>query len=151
MNENLLPPAVLGKASVRGDEYAWRLSDLEEVIKAAQVCNLATVGGQAQFRVPDGTCEMYWICAEPAQRTQDESWSHYVQRSASEMLSQIRLIIENTDFQSEASKWPLLLKRMQQGEEILKYLCFVLDFEANKHDMRDNKGKGENKGEATAL
>src|ERR1700720_2540345 len=100
MSEKMLPTAVLAKASIRGNEYAWKLSDVEEVINAGQACNLAAVGGQAQFRVPDGTCEMYWICAEPAPRTQDESWSHYVQRTAIEVRSQIRLVIEKTDFQS---------------------------------------------------
>lgn len=139
MIEELLPPAILAKASVRGNEYAWDLSDIEEVINAGQDCGLATLGGQAQFRVPDGTCEMYWICAKSAPRVQEEPWTHYVQRSANEVLLQIRQIITNTDFRSEASQWPLLLERMQQGDEILNYLCFVLYFEANRDSMQNPK------------
>ena len=142
MNENLMPQAILEKALIRGNEYAWKLSDIEEAINAGRVCRLATVGGQAQFRLPDGTCEMYWISATATPRVQGESWSQYVERSATDVRSQFRQIAETTDFRQEATKWPLLVKRMEQGDDILNYLCFVLYFDADKEGIQAQKKKG---------
>jgi hypothetical protein len=132
MGENMLPTSVIKKASVRGDEYAWKLSDVEEAINAGRAAGLANVGGQAQFRVPDGTCEMYWLCVTAKPRGQYESWSQYVERSANEVLGQVREIIEKTNFREEAMKWPMLVKRIQEGDNILNYAFFVLYFEANR-------------------
>ena len=60
--ERRLPKELLERASLRGKEYAWRIADIPEVIEAARRAGLVNVGGQLQFRFPDGkTRECYWV------------------------------------------------------------------------------------------
>jgi hypothetical protein len=61
MAEARLPAEILAKASLRGNEYAWRVNDIPLVIAAAQAKGLVNIGGQLQFRGPDFTCECYWV------------------------------------------------------------------------------------------
>jgi hypothetical protein len=61
MAEARLPPEILAKASLRGDEYAWRVDDIPLVIDAAREAGLVNIGGQLQFRGPEFTCECYWV------------------------------------------------------------------------------------------
>jgi len=61
MAEARLPPEILAKAALRGDEYAWRVDDIPLVIDAARKAGLASIGGQLQFRGPEFTCECYWV------------------------------------------------------------------------------------------
>jgi hypothetical protein len=56
--ETLLPKDLIARASLRGREYAWPISEIFKVIEAACSC----IGGQLQFSFPDGpTCECYWV------------------------------------------------------------------------------------------
>jgi hypothetical protein len=59
--ESSLPQAILDNASLRGNEYAWQQADVIATIQAAATQQLASIGGQAQFRFPNGTYEMYWL------------------------------------------------------------------------------------------
>lgn len=60
--ERALPSELIRRASLRGGEYAWQLHDIPEVIEAARAARLVNIGGQLQFRLPDGgICECYWI------------------------------------------------------------------------------------------
>ena len=60
--EQALPSKLVGRASLRGREHAWSLDDIPNVIEAAREAQLISIGGQLQFRLPDGgTCECYWI------------------------------------------------------------------------------------------
>src|SRR5262249_41107323 len=129
MYENLLPRGILAKASLRGKEYPWQFGDVEEVVGAARVSNLATLGGQAQFRVPEGTCELYWIQVDCPQNL-GENWVTYTERSAHEVIARVRQIVANTDFHAEALQWPVLRERLEQGLPVFEHLCFVLYFEA---------------------
>ena len=61
MCEELLPPSVVSKATLSGSEYAWSLEAVEKTVTAAAACGLANLGGQAQFRIPDGICDLYWL------------------------------------------------------------------------------------------
>lgn len=58
--EAILPPDIRALGDLRGNEYAWRRADLPRVFDAAKLAGLANLGGQVQFRLPDGTCELYW-------------------------------------------------------------------------------------------
>lgn len=123
---NLLPREILAKASLRGNEYAWGLADVEEAVAAAQNCGLVTVGGQAQFRVPEGICEMYWIEADATPINEGEAWEAYVRRSGDEVVSKVRQIVAKTDFREEAANFSFLRDRIEQGLPVLDHLCFVL-------------------------
>jgi hypothetical protein len=132
MDEVLLPSPVLAKATLRGNEYAWPFGNVEEAILAARSAGLATLGGQVQFRLPDGTCELYWRSATAADRQPRESWPAYVHRSAAEVLASFREKILAVDYLAEARQWPFLHEKLEAGVNILDFLCFVLYFQAEK-------------------
>jgi hypothetical protein len=129
MLEQRLPQNALNKATWRGNEYAWPLPAVEEVVIAARDCSLANLGGQIQFRVPEGTCELYWLTAAPDDRRPDEPWSAYVNRTADEVLSRFRLLQSRTNFVKEGVSFPLLQHLHDQGVNLDQYLCFVVYFE----------------------
>lgn len=125
-----LPAEILAKASVASNEYAWRIEDVESTIEAARLVNLATLGGQVQFRLPEGTCELYWLAADSSPRLNNESWSVFVFRSAKEVIEKFRLLQEKTDFVSEGIQaFTLLEGKYEEGANLADYLYFVLYFE----------------------
>jgi hypothetical protein len=128
MCEHLLPHAVLNHASLRGHEYAWPLATVEEAIRGAAACGLAVLGGQAQFRIPDGTCELYWLSLDSGVRLPDEPWDSYVARSAVEVLAQFASLRDRTDFTKEALQWPILAQLHAEGVDLDQYVCFALYF-----------------------
>jgi len=130
MDEALLPPEILAKSTLRGNEYAWPFAAVEEAIIAAQASALATLGGQAQFRIPDGTCEMYWLNADASDRGVGEPWPEFVTRSAQEVSARFSEKVITTDFLAEVRQWPILREKIEAGVNVLDYLCFVLVFRA---------------------
>lgn len=109
MNEtDSLPPDMLLGASLRGNEYAWTVADFPRALARAEAHGYACLGGQFQFRVPDGgTCEMYWLDADSSDRCNDELWEKYSHRSCREVLEKFRKRIAETDFAKEAASWPV--------------------------------------------
>jgi hypothetical protein len=132
MDEELLPPSILAKGSLRGNEYAWQFGDVKDVVAAARAAGLATLGGQAQFRLPDGICEMYWLDADASYRRPGEPWSAFVGRSADEVLAAFREKVVPADFLAEAQRWPFLCTKIEEGLNVLDYLCFVLSFQTER-------------------
>jgi hypothetical protein len=63
---------------------------------AAAASGLANLGGQAQFRIPDGTCDLYWLSLDSGERRPNETWESYVTRSAAEVLAQFTALRERT-------------------------------------------------------
>ena len=60
--ESLLPADILARATLSGNEYAWRLEDIPAVIDSARAAGLVSLGGQLQFRLAGpGTLECYWV------------------------------------------------------------------------------------------
>ncbi|WP_337175448.1 hypothetical protein [Paludisphaera sp.] len=105
------------------------MAAVEEAIKAAAACGLANRGGQAQFRVPAWTCELYWLSVDSGDRLPEEPWESYVARSASEVLAQFTALRGRTDFTKEALQWPVLAQLHAEGVDLNQYLCFVLYFD----------------------
>jgi hypothetical protein len=82
--EKALPPELIRRAWLSGSEYAWSLEDIPHVIEAARTAQLINIGGQLQFRLPDGgTAECYWIEVD-TYREVDEAlpWETRVQLTA---------------------------------------------------------------------
>jgi hypothetical protein len=129
MPELRLPVTVLAKASRRGYEHAWPLSDVPEAIAAARACGLATVGGVAQFRIPAGTCELYWRSADAEPRRSGERWGEYVARSADEVTAAIREL-PLAEMVAEGLQWPHVAALRHAGADVSEYLCVVLYFDA---------------------
>jgi hypothetical protein len=82
--ERALPPELLRRASLRAREYAWSLDDIPHVIEAARAARLINIGGQLQFRLPEGgACECYWIEVDTYRDVDKQlSWDTRVQLTA---------------------------------------------------------------------
>ena len=129
MGESSLPPEILQKASLRGNEYAWPLNDVPEAITVARNCGLATLSGNFQFRIPEGTCDLYWLTVESAPRAEGEPWAEYVARSAEEVLTQFRKLQASSDFTTEGNSFGILSVKQSNGVSLDEFLCLVLYFE----------------------
>lgn len=127
--ERLLPQDLLAEATLRGNEYAWPLADIPKVIEAAKENNLVSIGGQLQFRFPDGgTCECYWVQVDPHQTLpSDLPWAERVTRTAETALRDFRELQLRWDFISEGreafaaefEKWEA------KGGDPATAMCFV--------------------------
>jgi hypothetical protein len=123
-----LPPEISEGATARGNEYGWTLDAFPQALLKAQVLGFACLGGQFQFRLDDGTYEMYWLNADSTERREAESWAEYATRSCDEVFGRFKAAVASTDFPKEASSWPTLATAMAQGLDIPKHLVFVAYF-----------------------
>jgi hypothetical protein len=119
----LLPIEIVKQASLRGNEYGWPISAFPQALTQARSMGIACIGGQFQFRLPESTCEMYWLNADASDRLPDEAWSDYSNRSCSELLSKFEELVYKTDFVKEAAGWKL-------HANALETLVFVAYFES---------------------
>ena len=101
--ERFLPVSLLEKASLRGNEYAWPVSEIPAVIEAARQRGLVNIGGQLQFRFPEGTCECYWIEVDTYKELGHEemTWPERVELSAAKGLSAFERISARQDLVDE--------------------------------------------------
>ena len=101
-----LPKEVLDRASLRGNEYAWRVDDIPHVISAARDANLLNVGGQLQFRLSDGgTCECYWVDVDALRSIPgDKDWESRVVQSAITTLADFKKLQTTYDFVAEGKR-----------------------------------------------
>jgi hypothetical protein len=122
--EELLPPEVLMKASLSGNEYGWRVYEIPSVIEAARKSNLLNVGGQLQFRVSDGTCECYWIDIDTYKTVLETlPWSERVELSAAEALKAYALLSQTKDFLAEGRNNFDHLAEFEKAEAHYPKLC----------------------------
>jgi hypothetical protein len=121
----LLPPQLTEGASLRVNEYGWPISAFPEALAKARSLGFACFGGQFQFRLPDSTCEMHSLKADPTDRRDHEPWSDFSNRSCSEVMSKFEDIISKTDFVKEAANWKLDARTVET-------LVFVAYFESEK-------------------
>lgn len=127
-----LPPDVLAGATLRGNEYGWNISDFPHALKKAEGYELACLGGQFQFRVEDGTCEMYWLASDSTERHSGEPWAEYSKRSCAEVRKGFSKLVNDTDFARQALDWPLLKTKITEGFDPLLSLVFVAYFITEK-------------------
>ena len=86
LNVMTLPQQMSTIADLRGAEHGWRVDQVPAVLDLASQNSLASLGGQFQFRLPDGsTCEMYWLSADSTERQPNESRDTYVMHSVGEV------------------------------------------------------------------
>ena len=128
MCEKLLGLEILNLAIKSGREYGWKRSDVEKVLSAAKSNNLACLGGQIQFIVPEGTCEAYWLSYDPQDRKFDESWQDYVARSNNEVNELIKKLSDEIILDA-TKQWPVLSNYLNN---IFEVTCFILYFQKNK-------------------
>jgi hypothetical protein len=101
--EQLLSAALLRRGSFAGGEWAWRPSDIPDVIEGAREAGLVSLGGQLQFRLPAGTCECYWVDVSPSLDSK-LPWTEQVSRSAANSLADFRVLCSKFDFVAEGRK-----------------------------------------------
>jgi|SRR6266581_4108451 hypothetical protein len=127
--EGALPPVLLGRASLVGNEYAWRVDDIPNVIEAARAANLVSIGGQLQFRLPDGgTCECYWVQVDTYQSVDRAlPWKVRVERTAEMAVRDFELLRSRFDFIWEGRKAfaRYLDDLVAQGRDPAGSMCFV--------------------------
>jgi hypothetical protein len=123
-----IPSELTANAGLRGNEYAWDVDDFPAVLTKAKSLGYGCLGGQFQFRVPGVTCEMYWLNADPDERTSDESWPGFSARSCIQTLDRFKQLLSGTDFLAEASRWVDVPELSGAGADPLQYLCFVAYF-----------------------
>ncbi|WP_019039717.1 hypothetical protein [Psychroflexus tropicus] len=136
--EKYLPTEILQKAIVSGQEYGWKRTDFKEVVDKAVEVGLGIIGGQVQFKLPDGTCELYWHKYVTTERKSGENWKDYCQRTKEECLSQFEKLptdselikdgIESFDFLKEKSKTEIPFEN---------YLIFILYFNDLEIELKD--------------
>ena len=122
-----LPSDLTANATLRDNEFSWRLDDFPNVLAKAKALGLGCLGGQFQFRVPDATCEMYWLNADSRDRSPGEAWLAFAPRSCDEVLERFAALA-TTDFVAETQRWPDVPALSGPGATPLDYLCFVAYF-----------------------
>lgn len=92
---------------------------------------MATLGGQVQFRCPDGTCELYWLNADAEERRPDEDWPEFVARSAEQVLQGLSELPTPADIVAEGvARFAHLRELHSRGVALDEFLWFVLYFES---------------------
>lgn len=124
----VLPEILLKNSVSSGEEFGWKIKYFEEAVNIAISCNLACIGGQFQWKLPNGTCEAYWLKSDSTIKLESESWSQYVLRSNKEVLLGFNIILSSIDFEFESNKFEFLKLEKQKGINISNYLIFVAYF-----------------------
>jgi hypothetical protein len=130
--ESILPTDVLSKAVLSGKEYGWHRQDIIDAIKAAGPVGLAVLGGQVQFVLPEGTCELYWISYDSTDRNPDEPWDSFVNRSSKETLLALDHIMSRDLVQEGVNNFGFLKEKQSQGANIEDSLLFIAYFQTEK-------------------
>jgi hypothetical protein len=129
MAERHLPNEILERASLRGNEYAWPVADIPLVIEAVGRSNLVNIGGQLQFRFPDGaTCECYWVEVDTGKTVLESlAWAERVAQTATVALRDFATISLNYDFFEEGRQnFSAAFREVEaQGYDPHKAMCFV--------------------------
>lgn len=136
LEQRLLPDYITARATLRGNEYAWPIGDIPAVIEAAKAANLINIGGQLQFRIPEGgTCECYWVEVDTYKDVStDLPWAERVRDTAAAALSQFESLCDKFDFVAEGrSAFGSHLRDFEShGGDISEALCFVWYVESQK-------------------
>ncbi len=132
--------------TLRGNEWAWKPSELPAVFQKAKELKIAAIGGTAQFRLPDGTCELYWISIDTKLPTDNETWEEYAIRSNDEALAQLTHQTQTINFHREAANWSFVSEHtLDRGIDPLDFLCYVFYF-SDEREFIDLKKWAEESG-----
>jgi hypothetical protein len=122
-------PRGLRKKAIRspGGEWGWKLEDIPEVVKECRRRNFGILGGQIQFRLPDGTCELTDLNADPKDKSGEEDWKEYSQRSCKEFVALFDELKNKTDFEKLGiERFEYLRKKKDAGINIMDYMYFMV-------------------------
>jgi hypothetical protein len=125
---DILPPEITLGATRSNDEYGWQLDCFPSALAKAEALGYACLGGQFQFRLSSGTCDMHWLSVDAKERKPAEPWPAFCRRSCSEILSGFTKLHAETDFKKMASEWPSIQEPMAQGLDPHQVLVFAAYF-----------------------
>jgi hypothetical protein len=122
-----LPAAILARASVHYGEYAWPIEDIPAVIQAAKAARLVSLGGQLQFRLPDGgVCEAYHLDVGVYEiGLSTLPWADRVDETAREATAQFEELKARADFVAEGRGFRDVRDFEALGGDINSIMCFV--------------------------
>jgi hypothetical protein len=127
--EELLPAELISRASSQGEEYAWLIDDIPAVIEAGRSANLVSIGGQLQFRFPDGgVCECYWVAVDTYRSAElSLPWPERVTRTAEAGAKDFAELRRNVDFLKAGREGfaKYLDAELEQGRDPAASMCFV--------------------------
>ena len=110
-------------------ELALKKEEVLPALEVAKTHNYACLGGQAQFKFDDVTCELYWCNYEPEAKKENEKWEVFCQRSINEVEKQFSKLIKNTNFSEEGiNEFEPLKRKLEQGTDLEYYLYFIIYF-----------------------
>ena len=136
--EALLPQPLLERATLRGNEFAWPIDAIPDVIEAGKSANLVSIGGQLQFRLTDGgTCECYWVEVDTSSSVaNDLPWKERVLATAQEGLRQFVAFQSRFDFEEEgrSSFAKHIADFESNGGKLADVMCFVWYLKAEEDD-----------------
>ena len=135
-NRDGLPPVLLEGANLRDNEYGWRPESFPQALATAEAHRYACVGGQFEFRLADGVCEMYWLNADAGDRAHGESWDDYCRRSCREVRDGFNRLMQSADFRAQASGFAFLKAKMDKGFDPIPNLVFVAYFVAEHENAK---------------
>ena len=131
LEEKYLPTEILQKAIVSGKEYGWKRTDFKEVIEKAVEVGLGIIGGQIQFKLSDGTCELYWHKYDTTDRKSGESWESYCLRTKKECNEQFDSLPTDKELVQEGiENFDFLKKKHKENIRFEDKLLFILYFSA---------------------
>ena len=140
IEEKRLPETTLNKAVKSGNEFGWRQHDFVSTIETARKLRLGIIGGQVQYVLPDGTCELYWLTYDAGERGEGEKWVDYCNRTADETISKFKTLVAKTDFEREAlTSFDFLRDKKSKGINIEDYRVFVIYFDDLETDLLDGE------------
>ena len=125
----MIPAELLARSVRCGREVGWRADDIFFVLAAAADVGLVCLGGQPQFRFPDGTCELYWLNFDPATAESNEEPDVAARRSNAEVAAGLRHIFSTTDLVAEGyQRFSFLRDKSNSGVDLASHLVFVVYF-----------------------
>lgn len=139
MPERELPARIAEGSYLKGNEYGWEPSLFPTALANAQALGYACISGQFQFRLDDGTCEIYWLSADSDPRHEAEKWLEYCERSCSEVKTGFQKLLSETDFQKQALEWGPVKEAIAHGLDPLEKLVFVAYFVDEAEWLEDQR------------
>jgi hypothetical protein len=133
-----MPKKLRERGCLRGNEWAWPISDIPAVIEAVRLAGLVSIGGQLQFRFPEATCELYWIEVDTFRSvSSDLPWPERVEQTAVAALSQFLALQQFYDFiaEGQSSFGQALDGYRADGRDPRDALCFVWCVEASADNL----------------
>ncbi len=127
IEEKYLPKEILQKAIVSGNEYGWKRTDFKNVLEKAVENGLGIIGGQVQFKFPDGTCELYWHKYGSTEKQNEENWTEYCERTKNECLNQFENLPSDSGLVQDGIENFEFLKE-KKDLNLAEYLIFILYF-----------------------